>query len=160
MSADFVKEQVGGRMRARSGTARAAPSNKLSEAERERVLAIANEPAHASLAPHQIVPRLADQGVYVASESTFYRVLKAANQQHGRGRARRPSRRVVTTHRADGTEPAVVLGHHLVADHGEGAVLLLVHDERYPQPQAGGQRGACKRDIGARGTPAGERLPA
>lgn len=38
----------------------------------------------------------------MASESTFYRVLKAAGQQHGRGRARRPSRRVVTTHRAEG----------------------------------------------------------
>ncbi len=86
----------------RPGAARAAPSNKLSEAERERVLAIANEPAHASLAPHQIVPRLADEGVYVASESTFYRVLKAANQQHRRGRARRPSQRTATTHRADG----------------------------------------------------------
>ena len=86
----------------RPGAVRAAPSNKLSDAEREQVLAIANQPEHASLAPHQIVPRLADQGVYVASESTFYRVLKAANQQHGRGRARRPSRRVVTTHRADG----------------------------------------------------------
>ena len=48
------------------------------------------------------MPRLADQGVYVASESTFYRVLKAANQQHGR---RRPCRRVVTTHRADGPNP-------------------------------------------------------
>ena len=86
----------------RPGAVRAAPSNKLSEAERERVLAIANEPAHASLAPHQIVPRLADEGVYVASESTFYRVLKAANQQHRRGRVRRPSQRTATTHRADG----------------------------------------------------------
>ena len=75
----------------RPGAVRAAPSNKLSEAERERVLAIANEPAYASLAPHQIVPRLADEGVYVASESTFYRVLKAANQQHRRGRVRRPA---------------------------------------------------------------------
>ena len=86
----------------RPGATRAAPSNKLSAAERERVLAIANEPEHASLAPHQIVPRLADEGVYVASESTFYRVLKAAGQQHRRGRARRPSQRTATTHRADG----------------------------------------------------------
>ena len=86
----------------RPGAVRSAPSNKLSEAERAQVLAIANEPAHASLAPHQIVPQLADKGVYVASESTFYRVLKSAGQQHDRGRARRPSRRVVTTHRADG----------------------------------------------------------
>jgi len=81
---------------------RPALANKLSPAEREHVLAIANQPEHASLAPHQIVPRLADKGVYVASESTFYRVLKAADQQHGRGRAKRPSGRVVTTHRADG----------------------------------------------------------
>lgn len=86
----------------RPGAVRAAPSNKLSEAEREQVLAIANAPAHASLAPHQIVPRLADTGVYVASESTFYRVLREADQQHRRGRTRRPSQRVVTTHRADG----------------------------------------------------------
>lgn len=86
----------------RPGAVRAAPSNKLSEAERAQVLAIANAPAYASLAPHQIVPRLADQGEYVASESTFYRVLKTADQQHGRGRAKRPSRRPVTTHRADG----------------------------------------------------------
>ena len=77
----------------RPGAVRSAPSNKLSEAERAQVLAIANEPGHASLAPHQIVPQLADQGVYVASESTFYRVLKAAGQQHNRGRARRPSAR-------------------------------------------------------------------
>lgn len=86
----------------RPGAVRPAPSNKLSEAEREQVLAIANEPAHASLAPHQIVPRLADKGEYVASESTFYRVLRAANQQHRRGRGCRPSGRVATTHRADG----------------------------------------------------------
>jgi transposase len=65
----------------RPGAVRAAPSNKLSE-----VLAIANEAAHASLAPHQIAPRLADKGVYVASESTFYRVLREADQQHRRGR--------------------------------------------------------------------------
>jgi transposase len=70
----------------RPGAVRAAPSNKLSEAEREQVLAIANEAAHASLAPHQIAPRLADKGVYVASESTFYRVLREADQQHRRGR--------------------------------------------------------------------------
>ena len=85
----------------RPGAVRAAPSNKLSEKEREQVLAIANRPDYASLAPHQIVPRLADEGVCIASESTFYRVLKAADQQHHRGRARRPGRRIATTYRAD-----------------------------------------------------------
>ncbi len=86
----------------RAQAVRAAPSNKLSEAEREEIVSIANQPEYASLPPHQIVPRLADKGVYVASESTFYRVLKEADQQHRRGRARAPSKRVATTHRADG----------------------------------------------------------
>jgi transposase InsO family protein len=39
------------------------------------------------------VPRLADRGVYIASESTFYRVLHAESLQHRRGRARPPTPR-------------------------------------------------------------------
>jgi len=56
------------------------PGNKLTEAERERVLQIVNQPEYRNLSPKQIVPRLADQGEYLASESTFYRVLAAADQ--------------------------------------------------------------------------------
>ena len=41
------------------------------------------------LPPSQIVPRLADCGQYIASESTFYRVLRAENQLKQR-RAERP----------------------------------------------------------------------
>ena len=44
----------------------------------------AAEFAHRS--PHQIVPALADQGRYLASEATFYRVLRAADQLARRGR--------------------------------------------------------------------------
>lgn len=61
------------------------PGNKLDALERRRVLAIAHSPEFGHLAPSQIVPRLADQGEYVASESSFYRVLKAANQLTHRG---------------------------------------------------------------------------
>lgn len=57
-----------------------APKNRLDKLERERLLAIANSPEFGHLSPSQIVPRLVDQGEYVASESTFYRVLKAENQ--------------------------------------------------------------------------------
>jgi putative transposase len=67
------------------------PSNALSNAERRAVLACCNTPEHRSLSPKQIVPRLADQGEYLASESTFQRILKDASQQHRRGRAARPS---------------------------------------------------------------------
>ncbi|MEC5159771.1 putative transposase [Janthinobacterium sp. CG_S6] len=67
------------------------PKNRLSELERQRVLAIANSPQFGHLPPSQIVPRLVDQGEYVASESTFYRVLKAANQLKHRG-AEKPAK--------------------------------------------------------------------
>lgn len=56
------------------------PHNKLSELERKRLIKVANDPGYADLQPSKIVPKLADSGCYIASESTFYRVLKAENQ--------------------------------------------------------------------------------
>ena len=53
---------------------------------------MANQPQFAHLSPHQIVPALADQGRYLASEATFYRVLRTANQLARRGRAKAPAR--------------------------------------------------------------------
>jgi putative transposase len=82
----------------RTTSARPTPGNKLSEEEREQILAVVNSEEFASLPPSQIVPTLTDRGLYLASESSFYRVLKDARQQHHRGRARKPSRRVVTSH--------------------------------------------------------------
>jgi len=74
----------------RPSAERPTPPNALSEAERAEVLAVCNSPEHASLPPSQIVPRLADAGIYLASESTFYRVLREADAQHHRGRAKAP----------------------------------------------------------------------
>lgn len=56
------------------------PPHKLTEIERAEVLAVANSDEFGHLPPSQIVPRLADQGRYVASESTFYRILREENQ--------------------------------------------------------------------------------
>jgi transposase InsO family protein len=53
-----------------------APANKLSEQERQQIIDTSNSAPFRDLSPKQIVPKLADQGVYLASESTFYRVLK------------------------------------------------------------------------------------
>jgi len=72
---------------------RPSPARRLSTSERAEAVRVANLPAFASLPPSQIVLKLADQGRYVASESTFYRVLKSADLQHPRGRARAPVRR-------------------------------------------------------------------
>jgi putative transposase len=81
---------------------RPAPANKLSEEERRAVLAILNRPEFANLTPHQTVPKLADEGIYVASESTCYRILKAAGQSAWRSRSQSPRKHVLTTHQADG----------------------------------------------------------
>lgn len=67
------------------------PRNRLDALERQRLLAIANSPEFGHLSPSQIVPILLDQGEYVASESTFYRVLKTTNQLTHRG-AERPAK--------------------------------------------------------------------
>jgi len=72
---------------------RPEPRNKLSPAERAAVLEACNSTEFASLPPSQIVPKLADQGRYLASESSCYRILRAEGQQQHRGRARPPIRR-------------------------------------------------------------------
>ncbi|MGB5464988.1 MAG: IS3 family transposase [Sedimenticolaceae bacterium] len=76
--------------RRRETAADRVPANKLSPEERARILDVCNAPAYQSLPPSQIVPRLADDGEYLASESTFYRVLREVDQQHRRGRAQAP----------------------------------------------------------------------
>jgi putative transposase len=68
------------------------PANALTAAERAQVLAIANRPEFADKAPHQIVPALADRGEYIASESSFYRILRAERQLAHRGRAKPATR--------------------------------------------------------------------
>jgi hypothetical protein len=52
---------------------RPMPAHALSVAEREQILRVANEPRFADMPPARIVPALADEGVYLASESSFQR---------------------------------------------------------------------------------------
>jgi len=75
---------------ARPTAIRPEPANKLTPEERQHILEICHQPENASLPPGQIVPRLADKGEYVASESSFYRVLHEAEEQNHRGRSRKP----------------------------------------------------------------------
>jgi len=66
------------------------PSNKLTDEERAHIIQVCNQPEYQSLPPSQIVPKLADQGHYIASESSFYRVLHEAEQVNRRGRSSPP----------------------------------------------------------------------
>ena len=91
----------------RPQAARPMPSHALSTAERAALLAVANEPRFASVPPARIVPMLADEGVYLGSESSMARVLKAHGQNARRGRAKVPkATRPPTTH--IGTAPGQV----------------------------------------------------
>ena len=83
------------------------PLHALSEAERAKIVAVCNEPCFAETPPARIVPALADEGIYIASESSFYRVLRAHGQTNRRGRAQPPrTSRPPTTHIA--TRPGEV----------------------------------------------------
>jgi transposase InsO family protein len=81
---------------------RTPPANALTTAEREALLALANSAPYRDCSPHALVARLADTGVYLASESTFYRVLRAAAQLTHRGRAAAPVRRATPRQVATG----------------------------------------------------------
>ncbi len=96
-SGDAVKSD--GRLTA----SRPAPVNKLRQEERKQVLAVCHEKEHASLPPSQIVPRLADMGEYIASESSFYRILRDEKEQNHRGRSKAPRKTgPASSHQADG----------------------------------------------------------
>jgi putative transposase len=83
------------------------PPHALSEAERAKIVAVSNEPRFATTPPARIVPALADEGIYLASEASFHRVLRAHGQMNRRGRARPPQTlRPPTTHIA--TRPGEV----------------------------------------------------
>jgi putative transposase len=74
------------------------PHNKLTPEEKQKILKIVNLPEFSSLPPSQIVPILVDRGIYIASESSFYRILREHNKQHHRGRSKEPIKRKATTH--------------------------------------------------------------
>ncbi|MET3920135.1 transposase InsO family protein [Arthrobacter sp. UYEF20] len=71
------------------------PQNKLSDAERAGILAALNSPEFVDLAPMQVYTKLLDQGIYLRSLSTFYRVLEENSQVKERRRlAKHPPRAV------------------------------------------------------------------
>jgi putative transposase len=64
------------------------PANKLTTDEKNEIVKTANSEKYRDLPPCKIVPSLADEGRYLASESSFYRVLKERNQLAHRGRTK------------------------------------------------------------------------
>ncbi len=81
---------------------RPEPANKLKPEEEQAVLELLNSKSYRSSPPSQIVPSLADQGIYMASESTMYRVLRRHSQLTHRGRAKEPQSKPLASHCATG----------------------------------------------------------
>lgn len=73
----------------RKGAPRSCPQ-ALTDEEKQTIVTTCNLPQYQSLPPCQIVPRLADEGIWLASESSYYRVLAEHGQCHRRGRAKPP----------------------------------------------------------------------
>jgi transposase InsO family protein len=69
------------------------PHNKLTPKECEAVLEVINSEEFKDLPPSQIVPRLADQGRYLASESTMQRLLRSRHQNTHRRSERAAKKR-------------------------------------------------------------------
>ncbi len=78
------------------------PANKLSVEERQEILETVNSPKFRDLSPHQIVPRLADEETYLASESTMYRLLREQDQLRHRERSKPATSRRPNEHEATG----------------------------------------------------------
>jgi len=72
-------EKEAGQHDKRASSARVV-ANKLTKEQRNMILATANNRHYRHLPPSKIVPLLADEGCYLASESTFYRILRAEKQ--------------------------------------------------------------------------------
>ena len=65
---------------------RPVPKNKLSDGEVIEILDILHSPRFVDSSPAQVYFSLLDEGTYLASESSFYRILRANNEN----RERRP----------------------------------------------------------------------
>ena len=76
------------------------PSFALDESERQEILDTLHKEEYSSLPPSQVVPALADKGIYLGSESTFYRILRDNKQNNHRGRAKKQTKRGTPSHLA------------------------------------------------------------
>lgn len=68
------------------------PANKLTSVERSEILRICCSNEFMDMTPNEIVPKMAETGRFIASEASFYRILKAEGMVKKSG-SRKSSRR-------------------------------------------------------------------
>ena len=98
-SVERWRKEPGGQDR-RAGP-KTTPPHALTAAERKRIISVATSSKYRNMSIRQVIPRLADEGTYVASESSFYRVLHEeklmAHREHARPAGKSQPRRHVAT---------------------------------------------------------------
>jgi len=80
----YRRKRPAGRVMPR--TPRPAPKNKLTDAERDLVLAVLDSERFCDCSPAQVFYTLLDEGTYLASQSSFYRLLRERGQSGERRR--------------------------------------------------------------------------
>lgn len=88
----------------------------MSATGRQRVIKIANSPECRDLSPKQIVPKLADTGLYLASESTFCRILREEKQINHREASKPASVFATKGTCGHGRVQSCVVGHNVFED--------------------------------------------
>lgn len=137
---------------------RAKPANALSDEERERIGEVLVSAVYRDLSPKQIVPRLADEGIYLASESTLYRILRAHEMDRHRQSSRPATTRRPAAHVATGPNqvwtwditylPTLIAGSflylYLIVDlYSRKIVAWQVHDREAAEYAAALATEAC-----------------
>jgi putative transposase len=106
----------------------------LSEAERVEVLGVLHHERFVDQAPASIYANLLDEGRYLCSVPTMYRVLRAEGEVRERRRQATHPAAVKPELLATGAKRNLDMGYHQAARTSEVDLLPSVRDHRYLQP--------------------------
>ena len=74
-------------------TAERSSPKAMTEEEKNKIIKVCNSEEYKDKTPNEIVPMLAEKGIYIASESTFYKVLKERKLLKHRSNSKPPAKR-------------------------------------------------------------------
>ena len=83
----YGRWKAGGHVDRRKGAPRCV-KRKLTDAERDQIVEVSCDERFRDCTPYEIVAKLAEKGTYIASVSSFYRVLRAQGKLHHRSNSR------------------------------------------------------------------------
>jgi hypothetical protein len=121
-----------------------APATKLTDEEIGEILDVLRSPRFVDLSPAQVFHILLDEGTYLASVSSFYRLLRAQGEV-ANGAARPPIRPGSVPSCGLPSAGRVILGYHETEGSSPGRVLRPLRGDRHLLPLRGGLGGGPRR---------------